>query len=274
MTNHSDRRDVLFGSSNMIWDALAHRRASIVRDSGVKRATQLTAKTSHQDDGRRERILDNAEKLFRRFGHAKTTMADIAWEVSVSRATIYRLFATKEALEAQVCARLATQTLREVRDSMADDERASEQLKTLLIELGQLTSFRMALDPHLHRLFAEAFHCQWALADEYLLEVRGLIRDTVVRGQVAQVFLPVNTLQMTEFIYGAMLVFVHPGLSDLASRHGGELSVDLSTYVETIVNTIVRDEAWIVDFCPRVRCCLDPLSEIPNTRNRCTQPSL
>lgn len=48
--------------------------------------------------GVRERLLRAAEECFGRFGVAKTTMEDVAKAASVSRATLYRHFADREAL--------------------------------------------------------------------------------------------------------------------------------------------------------------------------------
>lgn len=237
MTNHSRAEDVLFGSSNMIWDALAFRAAHVQISSG-NGGPKFIPQTPSQIDGRRERILDVAEKLIRRFGHARTTVADIAWELSLSRATIYRIFPTKEALDAQVCARLVAQTLRQARESLAGGGSPAEQLKRLLIELSHLTLSRVALEPHLHRLFVEAFHRQWGVAGDYLRAVNTLIEETISNVAATHTVRSADARQMSQFVCCAMLVFVHPGLSHLVSRHGGELSVDLATHVEAILDRL------------------------------------
>src|ERR1700751_4766075 len=49
-------------------------------------------------DETRERILAKADELFRQFGFVKTTVADIAAELGMSPANIYKFFSSKEAL--------------------------------------------------------------------------------------------------------------------------------------------------------------------------------
>lgn len=241
MGQHRNFQDRLFGSSDMIWDAFAYKRDGVARTRGDARAQRFATTTVDEIDEGRERILDVAEKLIRRFGHPKTTMANIAWELGTSRATLYRYFPTKEALEEQVCARVASRTLRQVRNAVAEQNQASAQLMTLFAELGRETSSRIALEPHLHHLFAEAFRNRWQVAPEYLREVNDLVEDIVVKGQAAGAFVPVHSAKMTKFVVISMLIFVHPAMAELLGFDDGELPVDLTTHVETIVGSIARE---------------------------------
>jgi len=49
-------------------------------------------------DETRERIMVKADELFRQFGFEKTTVADIAEELRMSPANIYKFFSSKEAI--------------------------------------------------------------------------------------------------------------------------------------------------------------------------------
>ena len=52
------------------------------------------------------RILDCAERLFRHYGYGKTNVADIARELGMSPANIYRFFASKVEIHQAVCGRM------------------------------------------------------------------------------------------------------------------------------------------------------------------------
>src|SRR5262245_11309747 len=54
-------------------------------------------------DDTRARIMETAETLFRRMGFAKTAVADIASELGMSPANIYRFFASKNAIVDAIC---------------------------------------------------------------------------------------------------------------------------------------------------------------------------
>ncbi len=56
-------------------------------------------------DDTRERIMATAEALFRRLGFAKTAVADIAAELRMSPANIYRFFDSKNAIVEAICRR-------------------------------------------------------------------------------------------------------------------------------------------------------------------------
>lgn len=230
----------LFGSSNMIWDALAFKRSGMARTRGDERAQRFAATAIDEIDEGRERILQVAERLIRRFGHPKSTMANIAWELGTSRATLYRYFPTKEALEEQVCLRVASRTLRHLRDILVDEDASIERLRVLLHEVGQQTSSRMILEPHLHHLFVEAFRNQWHVATDYLREISALIEDVVVRGQADETFVPADPSKTTKFILGSMLVFVNPGLTEQLNVDDPDLSIDLATHVQSVVNSITQ----------------------------------
>jgi AcrR family transcriptional regulator len=49
-------------------------------------------------DETRERIMVKTDELFRQFGFGKTTVADIATELGMSPANIYKFFSSKEAV--------------------------------------------------------------------------------------------------------------------------------------------------------------------------------
>ena len=58
-----------------------------------------------QPDDTRARILETAEALFRRLGFAKTAVADIAAELGMSPANVYRFFPSKTAIVQAICHR-------------------------------------------------------------------------------------------------------------------------------------------------------------------------
>src|ERR1700738_4858219 len=58
----------------------------------------MTLISEHIETDTRERILVVAERLFRQLGYQKTTVADIAKELRMSPANVYRFFDSKKAI--------------------------------------------------------------------------------------------------------------------------------------------------------------------------------
>ncbi|TMJ41841.1 MAG: TetR/AcrR family transcriptional regulator [Alphaproteobacteria bacterium] len=63
----------------------------------------MTAQAKTKPDDTRARIIETAEMLFRRMGFAKTAVADIAGELGMSPANIYRFFSSKHAIVEAIC---------------------------------------------------------------------------------------------------------------------------------------------------------------------------
>jgi AcrR family transcriptional regulator len=57
----------------------------------------------------RARILDVAEKHFRRAGYHKTSVADIASELGMSPANVYRFFPSRDAINEYICRRVVNE---------------------------------------------------------------------------------------------------------------------------------------------------------------------
>src|SRR5262245_9640899 len=57
----------------------------------------------------RTRILDEAERLFRVYGYTKTTVADIARELGMSPANVYRFFPSKSAIHEALADRMVAE---------------------------------------------------------------------------------------------------------------------------------------------------------------------
>jgi AcrR family transcriptional regulator len=55
----------------------------------------MNALPKPKPDDTRERIMETAETLFRRLGYSKTAVADIASELGMSPANVYRFFPSK-----------------------------------------------------------------------------------------------------------------------------------------------------------------------------------
>src|SRR5262245_2184149 len=60
--------------------------------------TDMTLVSEHIETDTREKILVVAERLFRQMGYQKTTVADIAKELRMSPANVYRFFDSKKSI--------------------------------------------------------------------------------------------------------------------------------------------------------------------------------
>ncbi len=67
---------------------------------------------------KRDRIIAAATEVFLRYGHARTTMGDVAEEAGISRPALYLVFPRKEDIFAAVIERLIGDTLQKYREAL------------------------------------------------------------------------------------------------------------------------------------------------------------
>jgi AcrR family transcriptional regulator len=63
-------------------------------------------RTGKDSDEARGRILEAAEEQFRRVGYHRTSVADIAAQLGMSPANIYRFFPSRDAINEAICGRV------------------------------------------------------------------------------------------------------------------------------------------------------------------------
>jgi AcrR family transcriptional regulator len=67
-------------------------------------------RTGKDIDEARARILEAAEKKFRRVGYHRTSVAAIVAELGMSPANIYRFFPSRDAINAAICGRVVNES--------------------------------------------------------------------------------------------------------------------------------------------------------------------
>src|SRR6516225_4287550 len=86
-------------------------------------------------DDTRARIMDTAEALFRRLGFAKTAVADIAAELEMSPANVYRFFASKNAIVEAICQRCLNELEEKAWAAARARGPASRRIERLFLEI-------------------------------------------------------------------------------------------------------------------------------------------
>lgn len=135
----------------------------------------------------RTRILDVADRLFRHYGYAKTTVADMARELGMSPANVYRFFASKlEIVEAMARRMLDERHLYNL-TIVAGPGSASERLTRFVVDNHRLSLEAFASDPKAYEIVEVAMTQQWDVIDDHLRRMADvletLIRDGVERGE-------------------------------------------------------------------------------------------
>jgi len=133
-------------------------------------------------DENRARILAEAERLFRRFGYAKTTVAEIAKCCGMSPANVYRFFASKAAINEAICAEQLAEGEALARRIARRDASPSARLRAFVCEIHELHRERFAKERKLHDLVEVAMAEQWGAIDRYKANLRALLASIIADG--------------------------------------------------------------------------------------------
>lgn len=188
----------------------------------------------------RKRILDVAEEHIRRIGHRKTTVSDIASDLGISRANVYRFFPTRAAIDQGVCARIANRTLDIAREVTQTDSSAGIKLAEVFVALHRDTKLQLAEERHVHELFVAATDGRWEVATKYFGEITKIIESTIREGLKMGELQADDAGKAARCIMAAIAPFVHPSLVQQRAADGDDLRSELEAQTQFILRALAK----------------------------------
>ena len=168
---------------------------------------------SQMDATRQEnvsRILDAAERLFRHFGYSKTNVADIARDLGMSPANIYRFFASKAEIHQAICGRMLAASYQQALDICRQPLSATERLRQYIRAQHQMTVEVMLDDQKVHEMVVIAMERDWHVIDKHIDRLHALVADVIREGILAGEF-PEQDADAASRCFGAATVILcHP----------------------------------------------------------------
>src|SRR6266702_4685335 len=142
-------------------------------------------------DDTRARIMDTAEALFRRLGFAKTAVADIAAELRMSPANVYRFFPSKNAIVEAICQRCLSELEEKAWAVARAKAPAAERLEKLFLEILAYNKENLLEEQRVHEVVLVAMEQSWQTIAVHLEAIRTaievIVRDGIAGGEVEPV---------------------------------------------------------------------------------------
>jgi AcrR family transcriptional regulator len=158
-----------------------------------------------------ERILQEAEQLFRHYGYAKTTMADIADACNMSPANLYRFFASKSALMEGICARVTGESERVfLQIANTPDEPASRRLERMFEEMYRHTLENLLDHRKVHEMVVVAMEQQWSAVKAHLDRICGIIQRIIEDGMKTGEFRAQDPERTARAVHASLVSICHP----------------------------------------------------------------
>jgi len=170
----------------------------------------MTLTSEHVETDTRERILVVAERLFRQIGYQKTTVADIAKELRMSPANVYRFFDSKKAIHEGVARSLMGEVEDVVNAVATRRGPAASRLRELLTTIHRMNSERYVGDAKLHEMVEIAMEESWEVCMAHMERITETIGSVIADGAASGEFEAADVPLAALCACTAMIRFFHP----------------------------------------------------------------
>jgi len=157
-----------------------------------------------------QRILDTAERLFRHYGYTKTNVADIAKELGMSPANIYRFFASKSEIQHALARRMLAGSYDLAVADARRGQNAAESLRFYALGQHRMTLETMLHENKVHEMVVVAIEQQWQVIEEHLGRVRVLVAGLIEQGVKAGEFRQQDVEIASDCFMQATVALCHP----------------------------------------------------------------
>lgn len=171
----------------------------------------------HPSVGRRQdgsdthrQILAVAQRLFTTIGYRKTTVADIAAELGMSPANVYRFFESKKAINEGVAELLLDGIARQLEVIAAADTAPPVRVAQFLRALHRLSEDTFLTNQRVNDMVEDAMVESWSVCVAYSLRVREALASIVAEGQASGHFRIEDPSAAAACVMGSMTCFMHP----------------------------------------------------------------
>jgi AcrR family transcriptional regulator len=198
----------------------------------------MTVSVKTRPDDTRERIMETAETLFRRLGFSKTAVADIAAELRMSPANIYRFFPSKTAIVQAMCQRCLSELEEKVWAVARSRGPASQRLEKLELELLAYHKENLLEEQKVSEVVQFAMEENWAAIRAHKEVIRNAIELILRDGIEADEFEKVDPRETSMLIMKAHVGYCHPMLLAQGLQEGGDLEAEARSLIRFLLRSI------------------------------------
>jgi AcrR family transcriptional regulator len=167
-----------------------------------------TLEENRQDT--KSRILAEAERLFRHYGYAKTTVADIARELGMSPANVYRFFPSKAAINEAICGQMLDDRIALSLKLSHQPISAMERLRAILLATHRKTADVLIGDKKVHEIVAVAMTEQWEAIRDHLRRQVEILASVVAEGMATGEIAEGDPLNTAKCLHQGFCSMIHP----------------------------------------------------------------
>jgi len=191
-------------------------------------------------DATRLRIEETAERLFRSMGYQKTAVADIARELGMSPANVYRFFPSKSAINEAIAERILGALLAEVQAIAVGPGTATARLRRLFSRMFEAKIEVFFQERRLHDMVTAAMDEHWGVIERHIQGVHAAVAGILAEGMAGGEFGRRDAAQEAQRTLNAMWIWNHPALVENCIARRGLSIEELRAQVADMTEFVLR----------------------------------
>lgn len=200
----------------------------------------LAGSAAARAEAMRSRIEATAEQLFRSMGYQKTAVADIARELGMSPANIYRFYPSKSAINEAIAQRTLGAMLAEVEAIAAGPGPATSRLRRVFSRMFELKIEVFFQERRLHDMVTAAMDEHWDVIERHLAGVQAAVARVLADGMAAGEFASRDPVKEAQTVLHTMVPWNHPALVASCIARKGQTVEELRAQVADMTDFVLR----------------------------------
>ena len=195
-------------------------------------------RTRPDPDAVRARILEVAEQLCRRIGYHKTSVADIASELGMSPANVYRFFPSRDAINESICRRVVSEVANIAIAIARTDAPALEKLDRLLTAVHHHNKTKLIKERRMHDMIVAATQENWEGIKAHIARMLTILEAIIREGIEAGELKVEDPAEAARAVNTAFTPFFHPILIEQCVQHGEDTEAGLREQIHFILKAL------------------------------------
>lgn len=198
----------------------------------------MNAQPRTNPDETRERIVEVADALFRQIGYNKTAVADIAAELRMSPANIYRFFSSKDAIVEAICQRCLNDLEEKVWAIARSADPASERVERMFLEILTYHKENNLSEQKVKDIVLAAIEHSWDVIRNHKRTLRRVLEMILRDGIEAGEFEAVDPEEAARQMMRSLECFTHPVLIAQAMQEQTDVEADIRATIRFLLRAI------------------------------------
>ena len=189
-------------------------------------------------DDTRARIVETADALFRRLGYAKTAVADIASELGMSPANVYRFFPSKAAIVEAICKRCLNELEEKMWAVARSRDKAALRLERLVLEMLAYHKENLLTEQRVNDIVLVAMEQNWDAIRTHKGNMRTIIEVILRDGIDAGDFDRLDVRETSQTVMRSLVAYCHPELVAEGLQEGHDLESESRATVHFLLRAL------------------------------------